>query len=187
MLLSLFYLFVLNSVFLKINKAFISQTLLLWNYLLLSWGKLPEKTISGSNTDFSFSPSLSHFLCVPFPYPVFCLSLIFFFLLCLACWFVSPSFLALFRPCRTRWWKAASAQSSRSGGEGGSVLLGMDIKASTGEWERASSFTCCLTSSAFPISVRNWAAFVYIQKICNTFFSATMLFIFLYLCSSSFC
>lgn len=131
---------------------------------------LSEKSISGSNTDFSFSPPLSHLLYVPFPCPVFCLSLIFFFLLCLDCWFVSPSFLALFPPCRTRWWKAASAQSSRSGGEGGSVLLGMNIKASTGEWERASSSTCCLTSSAFPISVRNRGAFVYIQKICNVFF-----------------
>lgn len=163
MLLGFFYLFVLNPVFLKINQAFISQTLLLWNYLLLSQGKLCLKSLflAPILTFLSLPLSLTFFM-FPFPTPVFCLSLIFFFLLCLACWFVSPSFLALFPPCRTRWWKAASAQSSRSGGEGGSVLLGMDIKASTGEWERASSSTCCLTFSAFPISVRNRGAFVYI-------------------------
>lgn len=40
---------------------------------------------------------------------------------------------ALSPPCRTRQRKAASAQSSRSGGEGGSVLVGMESTASTGE------------------------------------------------------
>lgn len=41
---------------------------------------------------------------------------------------ISLPFHALFPPCRTRPQKAASAQSSRSGGEGGSVHVGMDSK-----------------------------------------------------------
>lgn len=40
---------------------------------------------------------------------------------------------ALSPTCRTRQRKAASAQSSPSGGEGGSVLVGMESTASTGE------------------------------------------------------
>lgn len=47
---------------------------------------------------------------------------------------------ALSLPCRTRQRKAASAQSSRSGGEGGSVLVGMERTASTGESGRR---PCC--------------------------------------------
>lgn len=41
---------------------------------------------------------------------------------------ISLPFRALSPPCRTRPRKAASAQSSRSGGEGGSVHVGMDSK-----------------------------------------------------------
>lgn len=41
---------------------------------------------------------------------------------------VSLPFRALSSPCRTRPRKAASAQSSRSGGEGGNVHVGMDSK-----------------------------------------------------------
>lgn len=46
---------------------------------------------------------------------------------------ISLPFRALSLPCRTRPRKAASAQSSRSGGEGGSVRVGMERTASTGE------------------------------------------------------
>lgn len=67
MLLSLFYLFVLNSVFLKINQALISQTLLLWNYLFLSWRKLCLKSLF--LTPILTCLSFSRFLYVPFPYP----------------------------------------------------------------------------------------------------------------------
>lgn len=82
MLLSFFYLFVLNSVFLKINQAFVSQTLLLWNYLHLSWGKLCLKSLFLAQILTSLSLSLSLTFCMfPFPTPVFCFSLIFFFLL----------------------------------------------------------------------------------------------------------
>lgn len=146
MLLSLFYFFALNSVFLKINQAFISQTLYFCGITCFCLGEnsvWKNLFLVPILTSLSLSLSLSHSLTLcmfTFPTPVFRFSLIFFSLLCLACWFVSPSFLALFPPCRTRWWKAASAQSSRSGGEGGSVLLGMDIKASTGELGRISSF-----------------------------------------------
>lgn len=66
-LLSLFYLFVLNSVFLKINQAFISQT--------LYFSELPafvtRKTLSEKLwlVPILTSFSLSHFLYVCFPYP----------------------------------------------------------------------------------------------------------------------
>lgn len=139
MFLSLFYLFVLNSVFLKINQAFISQTLY---FCRIACFCHRENSVWKIYVWFQYwFLFLSLTFCMfTFPTLVLLFSLIFFFLLLLACWFVSPSFLALFPPCRTRWWKAASAQSSRSGGEGGSVLLGMEIKASTGELGIVPSF-----------------------------------------------
>lgn len=137
--LSLFYLFALNSVFLKINRAFIYQTL---SFCRIACFCHRENSVWKICVWFQYwLLFLSLASCMfTFPTPVFLSSLLFFFLLLLACWSVSPSFLALFPPCRTRWWKAASAQSSRSGGEGGSVHLGMEIKASTGELGRVSSF-----------------------------------------------
>lgn len=87
----------------------------------------------------------------PSPYisPFFCLSLLsssFPFICYLAYGILSPSSLALFPPCRTRWWKAASAQSSRSGVEGGSVFVGMKIKTSTGELRER----CSVCPPTFP-------------------------------------
>lgn len=72
------------------------------------------------------------FLSFPYHYPpwfrlcIFCSVLLSCLPLALAG--VSLPFRALSSPCRTRSRKAASAQSSRSGGEGGNVHVGMDSK-----------------------------------------------------------
>lgn len=86
---------------------------------------------SSTDSDFYF---LFHvpILSFPYHYPpwfrlcIFCSVLLSCLPLALAG--VSLPFRALSSPCRTRPRKAASAQSSRSGGEGGNVHVGMDSK-----------------------------------------------------------
>lgn len=131
-------------------------------------GKILSENLNNSFqcTDFSFSLSFS--VCLSFP-PLSLAHTSLLLLLLVS--FISPSFLALFPPCRTRWWKAVSAQSSRSGGEGGSVLLGMEIKASTGELGGGlpvppmPSFHVCGRSWGSLYTRRDWDCFDFCSSI----------------------